>query len=133
MNWAALTDEERQAAAHQARAMRKGHVGWSQVARRLGVGEYGLRAAIEPDYAARKRESNRKNYNKRAAGSGVRAHDRPHAAHTSVHQHAAALAAQIPVDTRSFTGRLLGDPLPSRSALDQRLKVSAPKHKWWTP
>ncbi len=30
------------------------------------------------------------------------------------------LAATIPADTRSLTGRIFGDPLPGRSALDAR-------------
>lgn len=31
-----------------------------------------------------------------------------------------ARLAEIPPDTRSLTGRILGDPLPGRSALDRR-------------
>ncbi len=35
----------------------------------------------------------------------------------------------IPEDTRGLTGRIMGDPLPGRSALDKyRAKVAA---EWW--
>lgn len=37
-----------------------------------------------------------------------------------VDQDAARLAREIPSDERDLTGRLCGDPLPGRSALDQR-------------
>lgn len=38
---------------------------------------------------------------------------------TSVIRDAERLMAQIPHDTRQLTGRICGDPLPGRSALDQ--------------
>lgn len=39
---------------------------------------------------------------------------------TGVRADAERLMAQIPADTRTVTARLFGDPLPGRSALDQR-------------
>lgn len=36
-------------------------------------------------------------------------------------QSALARLSRIPPDTRCLTGRLMGDPLPGRSALDMRL------------
>ena len=39
----------------------------------------------------------------------------------SAREDAVALIAEIPSDTRNLTGRMFGDPLPGRSALDRRL------------
>lgn len=38
------------------------------------------------------------------------------------HKEIKARMDEIPPDTRSFTGRLLGDPVPSRSALSRKIK-----------
>ena len=40
-------------------------------------------------------------------------------------QDLAARLAEIPADTRSFTARTFGDPLPGRSALDKILQSAA--------
>lgn len=50
--------------------------------------------------------------------SGVRVH----AASKVSEDERKRLQAEIPPDTRSVTGQLMGDPLPTRSALDLELR-----------
>lgn len=52
--------------------------------------------------------------NKRAAGVTL------NISGFAVQQDAYRLMAMIPPDTRSITGRVFGDPLPGRRALDKR-------------
>jgi hypothetical protein len=73
---------------------------WQNISDHLRVDVAWLRAACAPERRDRSRLRN---------GSVARA-DRD----------AMRLMAQIPSDTRDFTARIMGDPLPGRSALDQR-------------
>ena len=111
-------------------ALRAEGVGWQRLARQLSVSEYVLRCAIQTDY---------RQY-KKAMGAGPRAERPPPAKRARRVNHAVGhavsskrqnrpsdralaerdLASELLLQPRSVTAQLLGDPLPGRSALDQR-------------
>jgi hypothetical protein len=67
------------------------------------------------NYQTRRNEMNREvSANKRAAGQYA---SRPG---TKINAEWLRQMASFPEDTRTLTGRLAGDPLPGRSALDRR-------------
>lgn len=76
-------------------------------ARLLDIPYATLRRWLDPAFAAREREQYR-------AGTARRAF-RP-----------SGPLPPVPEDTRDLTGRLMGDPLPGRSALDRRRGIPAP-------
>ena len=96
-------------------------LGWSysRIGERLGCHYGTIRLALDADYAVNRRigarETRQRRYKpeKRPAG-------RENASGASVKEDAAARLAEVPKDTRSLTGVLCGDPLPTRSALDKR-------------
>jgi hypothetical protein len=113
--------------------MRAEGVGWHRITKQLRVSEYVLRCALEPEYRQYKRSLNLRQRMEIAARAVVVKRPRP-VAH-AVHQHQANYAARNPpaevlaardlalelrLQPRSVTAQLLGDPLPGRSALDQR-------------
>jgi hypothetical protein len=114
----------------QARALRADGIGWRHVAHRLGVSEYVLRCAIEPDYRQYKLDLNvrQRNAAKQPRIQRPRPVDRPppryvrHAPKAPPADVLAQrdLALELRLKPRSVTAQLLGDPLPGRSALDQR-------------
>lgn len=75
---------------------------WIQIAKKLGVDRDWLREKLV-------------GFDRRTIKSGT-AIDFEKRAHVD----AMRLKALIPADTRDFTARLMGDPLPGRSALDKR-------------
>lgn len=92
----------------RARELRSLGLSWAKTSRAVGVTEDTLRWRIDPTFAEK--------WKARHAGpkSMVRAEPlRP----TKIEVRR-ALAA-IPTDTRSFTARVMGDPLPGRSALER--------------
>ena len=95
-----------------ARVMRGMGIAWGRIARTVGFGEERIRRILDPAFAAR-----------RAAGIRQARHMRAfrgeHQSRLSAAEARAAIEA-VPPDTRSTTSRLLGDPLPGRSALDRR-------------
>lgn len=66
--------------------------GWTEIAKQLGVSQQGVRTSYYRDRSL---------------------------APTPRNSHVAAMP-EVPRDTRSLTGRLCGDPLSGRSALDKR-------------
>jgi hypothetical protein len=118
----------------QALAMRAEGVGWHRITKQLRVSEYVLRCAVEPEYRKYKRSLNLRQRMEIAARAVVVKRPRPvnHAVHHEVRNNNAArhppadvlaardLALELRLRPRSVTAQLLGDPLPGRSALDQR-------------
>jgi hypothetical protein len=119
----------------KALAMRAEGVGWRVISHRLRVSEYVLRCAIEPDYRRHKLDSNVR-YRRHLAAKPVVV-ERPRPVRQAALHHvrsqqlygpppevlaARDLALELRLQPRSVTAQLLGDPLPGRSALDQRRK-----------
>lgn len=117
----------------QAVALRAEGVGWYRITKQLRVSEYVLRCALEPEYRKYKLGLNHRQRAQIAARLAVVKRPRPvgkHAVHHEVRyaQHgppadvlaARDLALELRLQPRSVTAQLLGDPLPGRSALDQR-------------
>lgn len=91
----------------------------AKIAEQLGVTSHTIRSWTNEEYAQRRREQ----INARRRGT--------RSPPSNVHQlepgrisadEAAARLREIPPDTRDFTARLLGDPLPGRRAIDQLQK-----------
>lgn len=117
----------------KARAMRAEGVGWHRITKQIRVSEYVLRCALEPEYRQYKRSLNLRQRMEIAARAVVVKRPRPvtHSAHQHQANYAARnppadvlaardLALELRLQPRSVTAQLLGDPLPGRSALDQR-------------
>jgi hypothetical protein len=117
----------------KARAMRAEGVGWYRITKQLRVSEYVLRCALEPEYRKYKLGLNHRQRAQVAARLAVVKRPRPvnHSAHQQQANYAARnppaevlaardLALELRLQPRSVTAQLLGDPLPGRSALDQR-------------
>lgn len=96
---------------------------WVKLAARHGVSFYWLRSRLDPKWGAHRRAQIRRcrqSHAKKSTGF-VAAIKTAASAHDPISP--AELVARlqsIPEDSRSLTGKLLGDPLPGRSALDQR-------------
>jgi hypothetical protein len=89
-------------------------MGWSRVSARLGVSEEGLKRRLVPGFAARRQQMIREAREYRALG---RSPNKPrHVPDTE----ALAVLRSIPDDTRPVMARMMGDPLPGRSALDKK-------------
>ena len=100
------------------RMLKAGRARWTDIARATGFSAEKVRRRLDPEYRRRR--------NQRANESRVRilAEITPAArivgtARVSPKDAERAIAA-IPPDTRNLTARAFGDPLPGRSALDQR-------------
>ena len=117
----------------QAIAMRAEGVGWYRITKQLRVSEYVLRCALEPEYRDYKLALNKRARGLSAQRAAVVKRPRPvnHSAHQQQANYAARnppaevlaardLALELRLQPRSVTAQLLGDPLPGRSALDQR-------------
>jgi hypothetical protein len=116
-----------------AKVLRAEGVGWHRITKQLRVSEYVLRCALEPEYRQYKLGLNHKQRAQIAARLAVVKRPRPvsHSAHQQQANYAARnppadvlaardLALELRLQPRSVTAQLLGDPLPGRSALDQR-------------
>lgn len=96
---------------------------WTEVAVTLRVSFHAVQWALKPGYRERRREQDRANrlYKTRkpkpAAGAII---GHSNGARSVSPGDAARALASVPPDTRNRTSRLFGDPLPGRSALDQR-------------
>lgn len=93
---------------------------WAVIAREIGITPHMLRREVDPEYAgldALRRQRQRERYRKVQSGELRRAPDD-------------ANAIRLPAvpDTRDLTARIMGDPLPDRSALAQRQAAAKP---WW--
>lgn len=111
-----------EAIAPEVRRMREAGASWQHICRTLGTTHDTARRAVDPEYAAMRRLKNSTNRKaKRLSKPRTRENhvvedhkNRPTAAE------AAAAIASVPADTRGVTARMLGDPLPGRSALDKK-------------
>lgn len=91
------------------RSLRAEGVSWDKAARVVGFDRDVLRYRLDPKYAERQRGK----YS--GPPSTLRA-----AAYRPSSEELAALLSRVPRDTRSMQAKWLGDPLPGRSALDQK-------------
>ncbi|WMT90112.1 hypothetical protein [Pelagibacterium sp. H642] len=107
--------------AHARAMLAEGHTR-TNVAAHFGITRYALRFNLDPKYRA---QVNRRARERRAV---ERAKPRPTNHVPEMTREAKAdgerLLRGLPADTRGFTARLLGDPLPGRSALDHKREVA---------
>ena len=99
----------------EARKLRRRGVPWYKVAQRLrpyGVGEFWLRQRADPGYADKRRAYNC--YRLKPIPLRLLPEEPP-----PLTQAQLRLRRKMPQDTRDLTARLMGDPLPGRSALDR--------------
>lgn len=102
-----LSDEEKREILD---AFRAGAV-VNQLAAQYGVNKETIKRVVDPEFAARRNaQNNLARWMRRHHGSGKA---------VNLEQDAGRLMRQVPRDTRDLTGRLCGDPLPGRSALDR--------------
>ncbi len=90
----------------------KGKLSYTQIAEQIGVHKTAVYYWLNPKKQAKKKDYNvERNKDLRPLGP------------TKVVKQPPVLPSALPPpDTRSLTGRLLGDPIPGRSALDRKLK-----------
>lgn len=97
------------------------------VARLLGVELVTLRRHIDPDYRAKHNVANRDRARVKAEkvkAKEVMPKHGPAPPRQPPPEDQAARLAEIPkTDTRDLTGRVMGDPLSGRSALDRRFRA----------
>jgi hypothetical protein len=99
----------------RAKALRDEGVKWETIAKKLGVGADGLRRRLDPAYRAKRNQQNAVVRTQRSLGL----RNMYRTAHLPADEMARILAT-VPVDTRGRMARVMGDPLPGRSALDQK-------------
>lgn len=99
-------------------AMRARRVPWSEIARRLGQTWHQVRADHDPNY---RKQRNAKDARRRRAAMADAGCVPVGVTRKSPQEHRRieAAAAALANDTRDLTARLMGDPLPGRSALDK--------------
>ena len=129
--WSALSEAERAEAIEKARAFIADKpldtIVWGQVARHCGLERRcGLRLALDPAYRER-RQAEGKAYRLKNDGYGKRfsatqALKGDGRSTRVAPEDFAARLAEIPPDTRTLSQRIMGDPLPGRSALARRME-----------
>lgn len=87
---------------------------WTRIAARLGVSDEGLRRRLIPGWASRRQQLIRDARYARSLGKA------PNTPRHIPDAEALAVLRTIPSDTRRPIERLMGDPLPGRSALDKK-------------
>ncbi len=99
----------------QAKRMRKQGMSYYEIGKRLEIRWTTVRRALDPEYAAQQRERERRSRERRASGEQPSRYQklRADAERASMH---------IPRDTRTLTQRILGDPLPGRSAWCRKME-----------
>lgn len=115
MRIGSTTPAEREAKIAEAKRLRAAGVDFKNIGRALCINETTAHMWVDPDYAQSRREQiNEARRHWRKQSKSVNTH--------AVFNHGLNDAEimrrlrEIPEDTRSLTGRLLGDPLPGRSA-----------------
>jgi hypothetical protein len=88
--------------------------------RRLKYDCRSIRRRLDPEWAERTRKRDQ-NYTRHYLRKQERVETQHEQGPRPTPQEIAALRRLIPPDTRDLTGRLLGDPVPQRSALFQKL------------
>lgn len=91
----------------RARELRAEGLSWSNIGARLGLHEDTMRRRIDPGFKERR------------TGPRVRAFIRAGGERHVTQAEAETALARVPTDTRSMSARVMGDPLPGRSALDK--------------
>lgn len=112
-----MAANKRDAIAPRVAELRQAGKTWTEIGKELGVDGTTAHIAVDPEYAAvrRARINHRRREKSEITPEMRRAGDR------RVSEDDAKVAlASIPADTRDLTARMLGDPLPGRSALDRR-------------
>jgi hypothetical protein len=116
----------------QAREMLANGASLTAIGRRIGCDRSTIRKDLNDEYLAVRTANIAKATETRARNAKLGRTERPrsnrvrntgHAerlTNSTTNADAARLLALIPADTRSLTGRLAGDPLPGRSALDMK-------------
>lgn len=104
----------------RARAMRKAFHSWRSIAEALGLTEDRLRREIDPGFAEHRREVVRNRRRVVAQAPREPQFSAGPSDRVWTAEKLERLLATIPHDDRDLTARLFGDPLPGRSALDQR-------------
>ena len=106
----------------QAKILRANHLSWRSIAMRLDVSEWHIHCAVEPAFREfrRNRVRNPPKDKRETVNSAV-----GHEVRSRTHQPPAEVLREAEEALelrlkRSPTDELLGDPLPGRSALDQR-------------
>lgn len=111
----------------EARRLRSEGMTWVALSRRFGCARDTVKRALDPTFRQHRAEGIKAAKENRKQGVEM-PRGRPAnfviSEGTAVARDAARLMALVPKDTRPLTARLFGDPLPGRSALDQR-KASA--------
>lgn len=109
-----------EAIAPEATRLRQEGLSWGAIGLALGVTGDTAHRAVDPEYSERRKALNNEARRSRRHAESSRLLVGIHRVETDadVARDAARLIAQIPPDTRDLTARLLGDPLPGRSALD---------------
>lgn len=98
-----------------ARQLRAENLNWTEVAKRTGLTVDILRRRIDPGYSHRRYAQDRK-MGRKEVGKMLHFHER--GPRITVEE-TKKLLATVPVDTRPFFARMMGDPLPGRSALEK--------------
>jgi hypothetical protein len=102
----------------RAAAMRDNGMSWGKIARAIGIGEERFRRLLDPGFSERRAAMIRKARETRGFRGEPRVRVSP--------EEAKAALSSIPSDTRSFTAKAMGDPLPGRSALDKSCAKTGP-------
>lgn len=113
--WLLIPEVERTAILDAARGLKADGFTWAAISRRLDMGYDNLRYRLDPAYHRRQQARWRAAHAKNRFDHNV-----PRPEPSPPKSDVAARRAEIPLDLRSITARLCGDPLPGRSALDQR-------------
>jgi hypothetical protein len=104
----------------RARSMRAEGLTWEEIGRRLEYDCRSIRRRLDPEWAERTRKRDR-NYTRHYLSKQERVETQHEQGPRHTPQEIAALRRLIPPDTRDLTARTFNDPLPGRSALDQKL------------
>lgn len=113
-----ISEEEAKAKLAHARQLVTEGRNWKVIARLVGISEDWLKRRLVPGYAEARAASARRHRERGPAPTDKIRH-RNETGRVSLEEAEAARAA-VPDDTRNYTSRFFGDPLPGRSALDRR-------------
>jgi hypothetical protein len=104
-----VTPEIRQ----EAEQLKADGLSYGQIGKLLGIGSESIRRALDPAFAAKRREQINRARQFRGGDGKRQTNHVQDADRSSVKQDAQARMAEIPPDTRGLTGVLLGDPIPN--------------------
>lgn len=119
-------DGERARVLEAARALRP--MPWQVIAKQFGVSRFFLQSNLDPTFDTNRRRAQiNARRRERAREQGLVGSGFVHTVDPgrATAADAAERLKEIPADTRTLTGSLLGDPLPGRSALDRERRARA--------